>query len=419
MVKNDKFTTITLLMLIVIAYSIMPVTARFFSAFLTTYAYLAVAILTILSVFLVGRQKVLGEMFTVILPLLILNVLMYFAENSSIITWVYTLLLDILAVVLGIYALEYCGYKVIRILAFAIFIIYAITMLTTIIGLNEHPDAARYLATVADASEEEAVMYNWLNIGGFSFVYSVALIYPAVIYGFKHNKINIVFLIIFAVADFLLIINSGYTIALLLFITSTVFIFFRRDLKVKDVFIVLFIAVVVVAVLFPLVASLLEALADVVDNDTIAERLRDLAGGKEGLENSDDNRLDLYMTSLNSFLSHPLFGGIFEKVSMGGHSEILDKIAQYGLFGLVSYVLIYGAIYKKFFKPYRNKFGYGYVFWIFMQAVILMVLNPGMWLYELTLFIPVILMYIDGKGKKNENSLDSELRSQRVQYKTL
>lgn len=407
--KTTKFTTQAFLICIVMAYAVMPVVSRFFSAYLTTYSYLAVVIITVLSLLLIGKQQILGEIFAFVAPIVMLNVLIYVSTSPSLVLWVYTLLLDILSVILGVYLIKHCNYKLIKIFTFFIFLIYAITIITTIIGLNENPDAARYLATVADSGEEDAVKYGWLNIGGFDFVYSVALMYPAIIYGFKHKKIHLVFLIIFAVADFVLIVNSGYTTALLLFIMSTVFIFFKRDLKIKDVFMVSLIALLFIALLFPLISELLNSLADIIDNDTIAERLRDLAGGKEGLENSEDNRLELYRISFNSFIHSPLFGGMFAGASTGGHSQVLDIMAQYGIFGLTALILIYIAIYKAFFKKYESKFGYGYVFWIFMQAVILIVVNPGMWLYELALFIPVILTYIDGKGIKDEGSLDSKL----------
>lgn len=409
MLKTNKITTITLLIFVVLAYHIMPIVSRFFSAYLTTYAYLAVVLVTILSVLLIGKQDFIVGMLPILLPLLMLNVLIYFSTSPALVLWGYTLLLDILAFMLGIYILQFYDYKLIRILTFFILILYGITALTTIIGLNENPDAARYLATVADASEEDSVRYGFMNIGGFQFVYAVALIYPAIVYGFKRKKIHVAVLVIYAVLDFLLVVNSGYTIALLLFIASTVFVFFRKDLTVKSVIIIFVVTLLASLLVFPLVSYLLNALADVIGNETIAERLRDLAGGREGLEASEDNRLALYMTSITSFLTHPIFGGMFNGVSIGGHSEILDKIAQYGVFGLLALVLIYRAIYRMFFKVYKNQTGYGYVFWIFMQAVILSVLNPGMWIYQLALMIPVILAYINQKENKNEGSLDSKL----------
>ncbi|MBQ6979030.1 MAG: hypothetical protein IJQ07_00090 [Clostridia bacterium] len=409
MLKTNKITTITLLIFVILAYSIMPIVSRLFSAYLTTYAYLAVVLVTVLAVLLIGKQDFLINLFPIIIPLIILNVLIYFSTNPSIIMWVYSLLLNILAIVIGIYVIQSYDTKLLKILTYFILVIHGITALTTIIGLNNNPDAARYLATVADSNEADAVKYGFMNIGGFEFVYSVALIYPAIIYGFKRKKIHVSIVIIYAVIDFILVINTGYTIALLLFIASTVFVFFRNNLTVKNVVIIFVITLLVSLLVFPLFSYLLDALADVIGNETIAERLRDLAGGREGLEASEDNRLALYMTSLTSFITHPLFGGMFNSVSIGGHSEILDKIAQYGIFGLIAIVLIYSAIYKKFFKVYKNESGYGYVFWIFMQAVILSVLNPGMWIYQLALMIPVILAYINQKENKNEGSLDSKL----------
>ena len=113
--------------------------------------------------------------------------------------------------------------------------------------------------------------------------------------------------------------------------------------------------------------------------------------------------------SFNSFLTHPIFGGMFESVVIGGHSYILDTIAQYGAFGLFALIFIYRAIYIKFFMRYKNKSGYGFVFWTFLQAIILSLVNTRMWIEVLTLFIPLIFAYVDQKGNKYENALYSKL----------
>ena len=253
-----------------------------------------------------------------------------------------------------------------------------------------------------------------MNIGGYEFVYIFTLVYPAVIYGFKRKKFNIVFLIIFAVLNFLVIVNSGYTIALLMFIVSTIFAFFKRDLKVSEILIILVVAILVIYLLFPLFSELLNLLAKAIENDDIALRLEALAGGTEGLENSEDNRLELYMMSVNSFLSSPLFGGIFSYSTNGGHSFVLDTIAQYGLLGLIAIVLTYRAIYVKFFAVYKGTNGYGYIFWAYLQVLVLAITNTGMWLSALTLFLPLIFGFLNNIGDKNEGIMDSKYLTQQI-----
>ncbi len=411
---RKKFSILELLIIIILAYSIMPIVSRIFSMYLTTYAYLAVVIFTLLAIVVLQGQNFIVQIISIIFPILMLQFLIYVVSSPSLILWAYGILTELLAVIVGFFILKIEDYKIVRVFTFLLFLFLLITAITTIIGLQNDPEAARYLATVAEADDEKNVKYNLMNIGGYEFVYTFALIYPAVIYGFKRKKINIIVLIAYIILDIVLIINTGYTIALLLFIMSTVFVFLRRDISVKAIIAIIIISILVMIVFFPLVARGLEALADVIDNETIATRLKDLAGGKEGLEASEDNRLERYMMSFNSFLSHPIFGGMFNPVSLGGHSFILDRIAQYGMFGVFALIFIYRAIYIKFYRPYKNKKGYGFVFWTFLQSIILSFVNTGMRISVLALFVPIIFTYVDKKGNKYENSLDSKRLTQHV-----
>lgn len=405
MTARNKFSMLELLIVVIIGYSIMPIVSRIFSDYFTTYAYLTVVIFTILAIFVLYGRNFLDNVVVIIIPLLMLEFLIYVITKPSPILWVYRVVTEVLPIIVGVFIVKKESFKNTKIFVFCLFLFLGITAVTTIIGLQIYPDAARYLATVSDAEEEKNVLYNYLNIGGYGFVYTVALLYPIIIYGFKRKKINVVFLIIYIILDFIIVVNSGYTIALLLFIVTTVFIFFRKDITIKEIITIFVIAILTLILLFPLVASGLEALAKVINNKDIAERLRDLAGGKEGLEASEDSRLALYMMSLNSFISHPIFGGMFNNVEVGGHSFILDTIAQYGIFGLAALIFIYREIYIKFFLPYKKQTGYGFVFWTFLQTIILSTVNTGMWIEILALFVPMFFLYINSNGNQYENSL--------------
>ncbi|MBO4433508.1 MAG: hypothetical protein J5852_08255 [Clostridia bacterium] len=151
-------------------------------------------------------------------------------------------------------------------------------------------------------------------------------------------------------------------------------------------------------------------LADIISSDSVSGRLTALAGGVEGLENFEDNRLELYTMSLSAFFKSPLFGQLFSTTSYaGGHSFILDSLASYGILGGTTLFFIYRSIYKFFFKPFYNEAGFGFVLWSFVQAIILSFVNTGMWINVLALFIPIILylFYNVGDEENYESSLDS------------
>ena len=207
----------------------------------------------------------------------------------------------------------------------------------------------------------------------------------------------------------LLTIQSGYTTAFLLWMLSTAFFFFNRDFKAKYLVAVIIIAVLIFLVLFELISQGFRSLAEIIDNKTISERLIDLAGGKRGLEQSEDPRLELYMKSINTFFAHPIFGSMGGGI--GGHSFFLDNLGKYGLFGVVLFVPMYVVIYRKFYEPYRNTTGNGFIIWMFIQTLILSLVNTGMWLYVLCFFIPTILSSINKGEKKIEGSVGRKLNT--------
>ena len=156
-------------------------------------------------------------------------------------------------------------------------------------------------------------------------------------------------------------------------------------------------------------SDFLNWLADNIGSEYISDRLRALAGGRTGLENSDDNRLALYEVSFKTFLLNPIIGTCFEGGYVGGgHSAILDFMAQYGCVGLIVLIWMYVTIYKTFYLPYKNCKGYGFAVWVFIQSILLSIINTGFWFIVLAVFAPLAFRYVF-REKKNENIVGSKL----------
>lgn len=409
--KTLNSQLIGLLITVIILYSITAIVPRLISTYLTTYFYLIVLAACFVLVMVSRGRKSLSEYLVLVIPFILWKLLIYFIEKPSVIDWGYGVLLDFMPIVLGLYITKYLGFDSVK--GFSVIIILSVlaTMLTTYIGLQEYPDAARYLATVDNPNEAKYLQYNMMNIGGYGFVYITVLLYPIVIYAFKRKQLKLIWLILLAVFELMVIISSGYTTAFLLWMLSTVFIFFKRDFKLTSLIVVVAVALVVFFLLWDLISDGLKLLADNIDNRVISDRLRDLSGGQEGLKNSDDKRLDLFLTSLNTFFAHPIVGSLGG--GAGGHSFILDNLAKYGLLGAAIFAFMYVVIFKKFFMPYKNTQGYGYVVWMFIQTLILSTVNTGMWLYVLCLYIPILLALINRGGAVRENTLDSQFSIKR------
>lgn len=392
----------------IIAYSIMPFISVAVSTYLTTYSYMVTSVLLLILIVMERKEESLNEVFANIIPFFAYGILTYFTNTDDIVLWGYKLLVFIMPVIVGAYIMQYHKDEC-KNYSKTIILCIMITCITTTLGLEEHPNISRWMATVQDSTDPRLVEYCWKNIGGYEFIYTMVLIYPLLVLAFKRGKISLFKAVLIASLVFSCLILAEYTIALILFFATTTLFFMKKDLKIRDVVIFLTVIIIFMFVFSGAISSALRSIANSVDSKNISSRLNDLAGGTVGLQKSEDKRLDLYMTSLNTFFKHP-FGSFISGGwrSTGGHSFILDFLGQYGIFGLLTLIYIYRKIYYLFYYKYQKEEDYGYIVWIFSQAVLLSILNTGMWVNILSLYIPVVLCVLYGGDTNEENSLDSE-----------
>lgn len=409
--RLGEFNIRNLMISYVIIYTIMPIVQRLTSRFLTAYFYMAVVVVLVIICLLSKKSRFSGQIGVFLLPFVIYGLLTYFYTHEDLLMWGYQTLLFLLPVIIGYYFTDditriKLGYSRLIILCIII------TMITTIIGCIRNPNAARTLASVT-SQDAESFNYDMQNIGGYSFVYCMILLYPILILSYKMKRINLVFTVIITAIVFLTIIYSEYTTALLLFVISSFLFFTNRNLSVKGIIIISLSALLFLLVFSNAIISFLKWMGSVIDSESISMRLNALAGGRSGLEQSEDNRLELYQMSINHFLNHPIFGTLFESYKVnGGHSFVLDNLASFGLFGGVLMFLMYKGVFKSFLLPYKEKTGFGYIVWFFIQAIILSIVNTGMWLEVLCLFAPILLHWIYGNETeevKDEAAVDSQL----------
>ena len=407
--KNITLLLINILITIVIAYIVMPVVSRFFSRYLTTYAYMFLVVILVFLIIFYKRDKSFNQSFFLILPFISFKIIVFLLTRPNALIWGYGTLIEILPVLLGHFILYRLDDKSTRFFAVFTIIVLVVTIVTTYIGLQFYPNASRELAVGAGIGEEKLATYDWANIGGFEFVYSLIPIYTAIIYIFKRNNYPFFLLLLVSLFFGLFIMTAGYTIAVMMFFLSTILIFFRRDAKPRTILFIFLILIVFIVLFFDVFSNMLNSLADIVKNRYLAERLRIIANGYEGLSTSEDNRWELYLLSLTSFFKHPFFGVAFGAKS-GEHSFILDNIAKYGVVGLILIVFMYMVIYKTFYKPYKNTPGFGFLYWLYIQTILIAVLNTKMLLNAFCLFVPLLLTLTKKKEKNlNENSLDRKL----------
>ena len=399
--QTAKLNLLDALLVLIVLYTIVPFVSRFISSYLTTYFYMLTILLFVFLLLFYKGMETFNDCIILLFPFICWKLMQFLIWKGDIILWGYGALLDIIPLLAGYYLLTYSadkknGYFVVLILAALL-----VTVLTTILGCIEHEGASRYLASVEDSNEANAILYGWLNIGGYEFVYSVVLLHPLAIFAYKKGKIKRWMAILCSIATIALAINSEYTTAFLLSMVNCLLYFFKKDLTTKRLIILIVVSLLVFTILSGFLSRLLLWFAETIDSETMSLRLKMLAGGEGAIEDSDNNRLELYRRSFVTFINNPILGTFLNGgYGVGNHSFVLDMLGKFGLVGLTLLVFMYKTIYIRFFKPYKNLEGYGYVLWIFISTILLSSLNTGMWLSILALFAPALIRAIYSEERR-------------------
>ena len=395
LIVRPKFMLIGFILL----YGISPFLSRLVSSTISTYSYLMILVLTFVMVAMRDVEEMTNIYVASILPMIGYYLLTGFTTTDSFFLWCYKAILFVMPVILGVY-LIYFEHNNLKGVKNTIVIGVVVTIITTIIGVIQNPNAARYLATVDQADDLKNVMFGWRNMGGYTFVYTVVLLYPLVIFCYKQKMISLPLSIALSVLVFALAIVTEYATALLLVSASTLLYFVKRDLKARELVVFGVLIVVLLVIFNEYVSIFLQFLGEKLNSVTLQDRFTALSGGVSGIENSDDNRIALYRHGLNLFLEHPIAGTMFgSKQGSASHSQILITLAQHGLIGGFMMLFMYRKIFRLFFKPFTEVPGYGFYFWIFIEAIILSLINTGFFFSVLAMYAPVLFCAINENRK--------------------
>ncbi len=409
MYKKKEISIWNLIFGVVILYIIMPIISRAISTYLTTYFMLLIVLLIYFHTILRYRAESFNDYIGgLMLPFVFFQAVMFTYRTNSLLLWGYSVLLWLIPLVIGHYFIQY-RIKDITTISKIIIIAFSITIVTTCVGLIQNPFASRVLATISSSQDVNAIMYNWKNIGGYEFVYFLVLLYPILILAYKQRRVNFVFTAIGTFMIFATVILSEYATALLLIMCTSILFLCKKNLDKRGVYILLIVSTLILVFFSDSISRFLTYIAETIGSETIGERFLALAGGSDTLNSFDDNRIELYQRSLNTFLEHPIIGTFFSKSSaIGGHSFVLDTLAQMGILGGLLLFFMYKKIYNYFIAIFKTQVGYGYVLWAFLQAILLSIINTGMWLEILAMIMPILVANIYRYGDKNyENTLDS------------
>lgn len=399
--KSLYVTPLGILMAFVTLYSVVPFVPQLVSDYLSTYLYMTLLLTIVVGLVLSESFHTLIRYIVLVLPLVLFCFLNLVANDwaEDVVIWGYKTLLECLPLLFGFY-LCYVKKKLLRFESGVLLFSVAVTILTTIVGLIRYPSAARVLAT--DLVEDTPLLriYNLNNIGGYDFIYLLVLLYPILIYAYKHKKIKLFPAILISLAMFFCILQSEYTLALLLFAITTVLFFVKRKFRVKNLLVLLLVSTVLILIFWSQVSKLLVWVSQYIESEDVRVRILALAGGRAGLDAIDDKRLTLYLRSIQTFWQLPILGRLTPGAPYamaGNHSFLLDALAEFGIVGGALLFILYRKIYNLFYKPLKKDDDYGFIFWCFLLPILLSLLNTGMWGYYLMFGAPILIRLVRGE----------------------
>lgn len=381
----------------ILLMTLTAIVPRLVSIYTTTYSYMIVVVATTLFTIITCKLMYAREYLFLLLPFIAFELVEVFSQpKDDILLTGYQVLLFLLPVCIGFYIVSHLCFS--EFYSWVLIVITAITCITTAVGCIRNPNAARTLATTQTSQDPFAIYYELQNIGGYSFVYSTVLLFPFAILAYRMKKLHITFVLLFAAIIIFMLIQVEYTFAVLLFLLSCVTFFFKRDMTIKQIFLMILGFTVIVLVFRVAIGTFLSNFANMIGSEGMSDKISALFLGQDSVDNFDDDRGALYLRSLQMFLEHPIFGSLTGSSRVtGGHSFILDHFALYGMIGGIPMILMYVGIYKTFFEPLKNKPYFAIVFWAFVQPIVLSTINTGMWLNNLCMFTPMLLCAIYGK----------------------
>lgn len=222
--------------------------------------------------------------------------------------------------------------------------------------LTVNPEISRLL--VRDT--ESLYTYYRKGVGGYSLIYPqiciAAVGFQWAASQFKKSKWKTCVGIVWIISLFLLILEAGYSIAIVTFAISFIILaLYRQKNPIPAITIALALFILMLYAIMKSTA-LQNFLLEVFDGTAVTKKINDFISSINDAEaeGSIQARLIRYEKSFFGYLSSPIIGSLTEYVS-GGHSAILDAFAVYGLMGIVNLRIIISEQFKELRKKTENK----------------------------------------------------------------
>ena len=332
------------------------------------------------------EDKRLAEKFALIIGIVIVIHLLAFYNCWSNYTTIGSFLMRNvvcwLYVEIGIYLLCY-GSKAMKLTVRNTILFFAfVTAITSIISVQSIPMAIRELDNGSKFIKGMETLLYLRNTSTWGGLYAMTFLLPYLVFWLKRSR-KFLLLLCIAVLE-VCILASQITVAVIISFFFLVFLFikpfsFKKNLIIGMTLIVIFLSFIPFATD---VISFLHEVAVATGNEVLALRTHQIyvlfsTGMATGTISS---RLDLYLSSIESFLANPIIGLTLENVQefslIGLHSQVFDMMAATGLLGFIPLTAFFIMLTKNMIHLIDTKEMQQYFLMAIAMLVLLMFLNP-------------------------------------------
>lgn len=303
----------------------------------------------------------------------------------------------------GIFIYLYASKETKRASFHLIMILLVITSLTSILVAREYPTAMRGLENGSvDIKGLESVLYR-RNTATWSMVFGMTFLLPFAIAAFKKTK-NYAYIVVVVILSYC-ILRSQITMALLM-AAAFIVLLVLKPISPKKL-------CITIAVLLLMFWAFSEYLADLVywlymnvfggsTDNMLGKRFYQLYVSINGMKlvGTFGGRLDLYMTSIKTFIKHPLIGvntynngTVIPYLSLlnfvGLHSQFFDMLATTGIFCTATLVYFFVYLTKKLGGIIEKLYDRNLFYYSIIVLVAFMIMNPTY--YSACVFLVVFL----------------------------
>ena len=258
-------------------------------------------------------------------------------------------------------------YKGLSVVVVGALVFITLSSLLNIYQIVQHP----LLARTTGGGEELHSKHTSMGILNYSFVQAVAILFPVLIWLYKKVQIKRrkVFIIISIIIILLSIYVSAVTAAILISMCGIILALFgRRKLKISLFLITIFMVIFIITPRL-YISQLFYSISEITGNRDVSRKFDDVGLAIQyGVVTRDPTTSIEYRAgraplNIEQFLKYPIFG---KGVEGNAHIFWLNFLAQFGLVGTFSLILILFFQFKKNMSFFLEDFKFYYLLSFFL-----------------------------------------------------